>query len=166
MKRTKIFILSTLVLMVLGQVGFASEKMNLQAKQDRETANKKSATTFFQLIVGDRDYEAARKYVAEYIQLDPNVPGDGFDTLIHYLETDPKFKDRPKTTVRFYNIIADNDLVYFQIRKELKAKDDGSPLRILVQHSFRFNPAGKITEHLGTATPVKLKDSKNKHPLW
>lgn len=166
MKKTAICIMATLVLMVLGQVGFAAENMTLQAKHDREMANKQSATTFFQLILGDRDYEAARKYVAEYIQLDPNVSGDGFDTLIHYLETDPKFKNRPKTKVKFYNIIADTDLVYFQIRKELKAKDDGSPMRILVQHSFRFNKAGKIAEHLGTATPVKLKNSKNKHPLW
>lgn len=166
MKKITICIFVTLALMVLGQVGFAAEKMNLQAKQYRETANKKSATTFFQLIVGDRDYEAARKYVAEYIQRDPNLSGDGFDTLIDYLETDSKFKDRPKTTVRFYNVIADKDLVYFQIRKELKAKDDGSPMRILVQHLFHFNQAGKIIEHLGTATPVKLKNSQNKHPLW
>lgn len=158
--------MATLVLMVLGQVGFTAENMTLQAKQDMEVANKKAATTFFQLIVGDRDYEAARTYVAEYIQHDPDLSGDGFDTLIHYLETDPKFKDRPKHTVKFYNIIADKDLVYFQIRKELKAKDDGSPMRILVQHSFRFNSAGKIAEHFGTATPVKLKNSKNTHPLW
>ncbi len=151
----------------LGQVAAAADDCSdLKAEKARLTANKKAAMEFFQLLVGDRDYETARSYVDGYFQHDPDLPGDGLDVLIHYLETSPKFKNRPRTTVTLYNVMADGDLVYFQSRKELKDPHDGSPLRILVQHCFRFNAKGKIVEHWSTATPVKMNTAKNPKALW
>lgn len=61
---------------------------------------------------------------------------------------------------------ADGDLVYFQTHREIKAKDDGSPARLIVVHAFRFNDAGKIDEHWTIVQSVKLKDSASKHPLF
>jgi predicted SnoaL-like aldol condensation-catalyzing enzyme len=132
---------------------------------DRSEANKAAALDFFQLILGDRDYEAARKYAGEYIQHDPRV-GDGYDALVEALETNPIWKNRPKSTVDFKNVAADGDLVYLQTHKEIKAHDDGSPARLIVVHAFRFNDEGKIDEHWSVNQSVKLKDSISKHPLF
>jgi predicted SnoaL-like aldol condensation-catalyzing enzyme len=132
---------------------------------DRSEANKAAALDFFQLILGDRDYEAARKYAGEYIQHDPRI-GDGYDALVEALETNPIWKNRPKSTVDFKNVAADGDLVYLQTHKEIKAHDDGSPARLVVTHLFRFNDAGKIDEHWTFVQSVKLKDSISKHPLF
>jgi len=151
----------------VGQAAWAAESCEgLRATQARLEANKKAATEFFQLLIGDRDYEQARNYVAEYIQHDPRVPGDGLDALVHYLETDPKFKNRPHSQVIFHNVIADGDLVCLQVRKELKDKKDGSPVRVLVEHTFRFNEDGKIAEHWSVAAHANVNSSKNQKPLW
>jgi predicted SnoaL-like aldol condensation-catalyzing enzyme len=132
---------------------------------DRSEANKAAALDFFQLILGDRDYETARKYAGEYIQHDPRT-GDGYDALVEALETNPIWKNRPKSTVDFKNVAADGDLVYLQTHKEINAHDDDSPARLVVTHLFRFNDAGKIDEHWTFAQSVKLKDSLSKHPLF
>jgi len=132
---------------------------------DRSEANKKAALDFFQLVLGDRDYEAARKYAGRYIQHDPRI-GDGFDALVEALETNPLWKNRPKSRVDFKLVAADGDLVYLQTHKEITAKDDGSPARLIVVHVFRFNDEGKIDEHWTIVQSVKLKDSVSKHPLF
>ncbi len=132
---------------------------------DRSEANKKAALDFIQLILGDRNYEAARKYAGEYIQHGPTI-ADGYDALVDALETDPRWKDRPKRKLEFKNASADGDLVYLQMHREIKAKDDGSPARLIVVHAFRFNDQGKIDEHWSVSQSVKLKDSVSKHPLF
>ncbi|VGO22588.1 alkyl sulfatase dimerization domain-containing protein [Pontiella sulfatireligans] len=141
-------------------------KAMMPAKTDEKSeANKKAALDFFQLIMGDRDYEAARQYVGEYEQHDPRI-GDGYNALVEALETLPPWKDRPQTKIDFKNVAADGNLVYFQTHKEIKALDDGSPARRIVVHVFRFNDDGKIDEHWTVAHSVKLKDCVNKHPLF
>ena len=128
---------------------------------EKSEANKKAAMEFFQLLVGDHNYEAARAYAGEYIQHDPKI-GDGYDALVTAL----KHRGAPKRKVEFKNVAADGDLVYLQTHKEMKAHDDGSPARLVVTHLFRFNDAGKIDEHWTYAQSVKLKDSVSKHPLF
>jgi predicted SnoaL-like aldol condensation-catalyzing enzyme len=132
---------------------------------DRSEANKKAALDFFQLVLGDRNYEAARKYAGQYTQHDPRI-GDGFDALVEALETNPIWKDRPKSRVDFKLVAADGDLVYLQTHKEITAKDDESPARRIVVHVFRFNDSGKIDEHWTIVQSVKLKDSVSRHPLF
>jgi predicted SnoaL-like aldol condensation-catalyzing enzyme len=132
---------------------------------ERSEANKKAALDFFQLILGDRDYEAARKDAGKYIQHGPTIM-DGYDALVEALETDPRWKDRPKRKLEFKNVAADGDLVYLQMHREMKAKDDGSPARVIVVHVFRFNDEGKIDEHWSVNQSVKLNDSVSKHPLF
>ena len=128
------------------------------------TRNKANAVAYYQALMGDRDWETARKYVAEYIQHDPEVEGDGLDPLIHYLETDPKYKDMPPMgKVEPACLIGEGDFVYFQIRDELE--NDGST-KSLVQHVFRFNDAGLISEHWTTITTIDLSGTVNPHPLY
>ena len=131
---------------------------------DRCEANKKAALSFFQLVMGDRNYEAARHYAGEYIQHDPRV-GDGFDALVEALETNPLWKNRPKSTVQFKHVAADGDLVYLQTNRVITAKD-GSPAHLAVTHLFRFNDQGKIEEHWTMSQKATLKDSVSKHPLF
>jgi predicted SnoaL-like aldol condensation-catalyzing enzyme len=128
---------------------------------DRSEANKKAAMDFFQLLVGDHNYEAARAYAGEYVQHDPKI-GDGYDALVAAL----KHRGAPKSKVEFKNVAADGDLVYLQTHREMNAQDDGSPSRMVVIHVFRFNDDGKIDEHWVYNQSVKLKDSVSKHPLF
>ncbi|MFC1764912.1 alkyl sulfatase dimerization domain-containing protein [Planctomycetota bacterium] len=132
--------------------------------REREEANKQAAMEFFQLLMGDLNYEAACKYMAEYIQHDPLI-GDGFDALAKALQTYPQWKNRTPSKVDFKLVTADGDLVTFQTHKERNGAD-GSKLRIAVVHTFRFNDQGKIAEHwtvVGAADPEK---SVSKHPLF
>jgi len=102
-------------------------------------------------------------YVGAYIQHDPNIDGDGFASLKHYLMTDPVFKERLKTTINVANVMADGDLVFFQVRR---ASAPAEGLRSLSQHVFRFDVNGKIAEHWMSFEQVKLADVGNPHPLW
>lgn len=142
---------------LIAAAAFAGD--DCEAEKAREESNKEAALEFYKALM-DRDYDEARKYAAEYIQHDPKVPADGIEPLIHYLETDPQFKNRTKKEHQFYNVMADGDLVYFQLRIEMK------DMRILVQHSFRFNDEGKIAEHWSAPAMVKLSETENKHPLF
>jgi predicted SnoaL-like aldol condensation-catalyzing enzyme len=131
---------------------------------EKSEANKKAALDFFQLILGDRNYEAARKYAGEYIQHDPRV-GDGYDALVEALETNPLWKDRPKSKIEFKNVAADGDLVYLQTHKEIKTPD-GAVAHLVVMHLFRFDDEGKIAEHWTLSQMAKLDESVSKHPLF
>jgi len=135
-----------------------------QTQEEREEANKQAAMAFFQLLMGDLNYEAARDYTAEYIQHDPLI-GDGFDASAKALQTYPHWKNREPSKVDFKLVVADGDLVTFQTHTETTTSD-GSRVRRAVVHTFRFNDQGKIAEHwtvVGTADPEK---SVSKHPLF
>jgi len=62
--------------------------------------------------------------------------------------------------------MADGDRVCFQTHVEKPAPDHGTPMRVLVQHAFRFNAGGKIAEHWSMSSHVKLSETRNKHPLF
>jgi predicted SnoaL-like aldol condensation-catalyzing enzyme len=133
-------------------------------KKIKEERNKKNAKEFYRLLISEHDYDAAEKYMGTYIQHDPVVVGNGMGPLKKYLTTDPKFKNRPKGFhIEYSNVMADGNLVYIQLRKELKGKADE---KALVQHIFRFNDDGKIEEHWTTVNFVNTKTSLNPHPLY
>lgn len=129
----------------------------------REERNKKSAMEFFQLLMGDHDYEKAETYMGRYIQHDPEVMGNGMAPLKEYLTTDVKFKDRPKgIEIQLYEPMADGDMVTFQNRKELPEMN----MRRIVAHFFKFDEDGKIDEHWTIASAVDLAGCKNEAPLF
>lgn len=127
-------------------------------------ANKKAALAYFQALMGDKDYEAARAYAAEYIQHDP-MAGDGFDALVAMLQNTPFFRDAPRHTVQAHHVVAEGDLVYFQIHREMTSPD-GTLSRMNTVHCFRFNEAGKIAEHWTIRQSAAVADSVNPHPLF
>uniref|UniRef100_UPI0035635A3C nuclear transport factor 2 family protein n=1 Tax=Labilibaculum sp. TaxID=2060723 RepID=UPI0035635A3C len=101
------------------------------AEKLKEERNKQNVLEFFQLLMGDHDYEAAEKYMGEYIQHDTRVVGNGMPPLKELLTTSPQFKNRPKG-IKFKPayILADGDFVYMQNRKKLPGK------KVLIQHTF------------------------------
>lgn len=143
---------------------FLATTFSVRASEKSE-ANKAAAKDFIELIMIERDYQTARKYVGEYIQHDPRI-GDGYDALVEALETNPLWKNRRNSTIDFKNVAADGDLVYLQTNKTIKAHDDGSPAHLVVTHLFRFNDAGKIDEHWTFSQIAKLNESVSKHPLF
>lgn len=154
---------NTIRLTILAAVLLAG---SLPAKAcEKSDANKAAALDFIQLIMGERDYEEARKYVGAYIQHGPSIE-DGYGALVKALETDPRWKNRPAKKIVFKNVVAEGDLVCLQMHREIKSKDDGSPARAVVVHTFRFNEEGKIAEHWSAGQSVKLKDCVSKHPLF
>jgi predicted SnoaL-like aldol condensation-catalyzing enzyme len=135
----------------------------VSSSESREEANKQAALEFYQALVGDIDYDKAEQYTAEYIQHDPNVCCDGFTALKEFLMTSPGFTNRQPRQIEFNNVMADGDLVYFQLRNEIEVGDGE---RGLVQHSFRFNGEGLIAEHWVTNTRISLSETINPHPLF
>lgn len=131
------------------------------AQKEKEERNKKNVLDFMQLLVGDRDYNAAEKYMGEYIQHDPKVKGNGIAPLKEYLTTSPAFKDRPKgVKVHFYLVLAEGNYVYLQKRNNMPDK------KKMVQHIFRLNDEGKIDEHWTTLTLVNVNEGVNPNPLY
>ena len=115
----------------------------MSAEQQRLKENKENAMRFYQLLVGDHDYEAAGKLVGdEYIQHNPYIL-DGYDALVDAMKTHPLWKDRPKWKINMVYPVAEGDLVYFQV--VLPPIREGQ--RATVWERFRFNSDGKIVEH-------------------
>lgn len=123
--------------------------------------NKKNVLEFFQLLMGDQDYDAAEKYMGKYVQHDPVVRGNGMTPLKKYLTTSPKFKDRPKgVTIKYDLVMAEGDYVYIQKRTDLPGK------KMMVQHVFLLNDEGKIDEHWTTVSVVDTSKGINSNPLY
>lgn len=133
------------------------------AKQATEAAHHAAALAFFQLIAGDKNYDAARAYAGDYAQHDPNVAEDGIEATIAFLSSDPFFSARPAQAIPVHNVIADGDLVSFQVFYEADAE---AIRRRMVQHTFRFDEAGGIAEHWSVTQLVDPATSPNPHPLW
>eukprot|EP00768_Dysnectes_brevis_P007436 gnl/Dysnectes_brevis/627_a694_4886.p1 GENE.gnl/Dysnectes_brevis/627_a694_4886~~gnl/Dysnectes_brevis/627_a694_4886.p1 ORF type:complete len:166 (-),score=60.20 gnl/Dysnectes_brevis/627_a694_4886:59-556(-) len=165
MKLTCHLLLTTVLLAALVAMGVHLYSLQpALTSLDVAARNKQSTKEFFQYLMGDSNYEEARKYVGAYIQHDPRV-ADGFDALVEFLSTSPKFKDRPQTTIQYNYISAEGDMVYMQNHKEFEM--DGEPARRNVVHVFRFGDTGKIEEHWTIAMAVKLDDCLYKdHPLY
>jgi predicted SnoaL-like aldol condensation-catalyzing enzyme len=153
--------IATIVCLVLGGQCLASDDCAIE--RTREGRNKIAALKYNQLLMGDRDYDAAEKYVGRYLQHDPMVDGDEFLPLKKMLTTHPWFKDRPEKEVEFHNVMADGNLVYFQLRNEIVERQDE---KTLVQHVFRFDESGLADEHWVTVTTVNVSESKNAQPLY
>ena len=70
---------------------------------------------FYQMVVGDRDYEGAQALVGDtYSQHNPNV-AHGFDALVNAMENNPRWADRRKSDIEMIYPVAEGDLVYFQV---------------------------------------------------
>lgn len=131
------------------------------ANKQKEVRNKQNVLNFFQLLMGDHDYDEAEKYMGEYIQHDPKVSGNGMAPLKKLLTTAPQYKNRPKGVQMHYHLVmAEGDYVYIQKRKEFPGH------KMMVQHIFRLSANGLIDEHWTTVTSVDTDKGVNPQPLY
>lgn len=143
----------------------ADDCLALKTKAEQIEHNKAAVIEFLQKLLGDRDYDGAKKYVGpNYMQHDPRIAEDGFEALKEALETNPLWKDRPIRKLHLHHVVADENIVYAHMNREFKNKE-GKTVRLLVVHFFRMDK-GLIDEHWSAASHTIVENTKNKHPLF
>ena len=133
----------------------------MSQEQERLNHNKQTAMRFYQMVVSDRDYEGARALVGDtYIQHNPDI-AHGFDALVHAMENNPKWSNRPKSKREIIYPVAEGDIVYFQVVLPAPEGQRGT-----VWERFRLDENGKIVEHWDAPVFSDLASSKNDAPLY
>ena len=133
----------------------------MSQEQERLNHNKQTAMRFYQIVVSDRDYEGARALVGDtYIQHNPDI-AHGFDALVHAMENNPKWSNRPKSKREIIYPVAEGDIVYFQVVLPAPEGQRGT-----VWERFRLDENGKIVEHWDAPVFSDLASSKNDAPLY
>jgi len=114
---------------------FIDSSMTPQAR------NKQNAIAFYQLMFNDcQPAEALARYVgAEYIQHNPHVPDGKSGFLEYFLRMQAKYPDKH---VRVMRAVAEGNLVVLHCHQTWPGDHDYAGMDI-----FRFDVAGKITEH-------------------
>ena len=131
------------------------------SEQQRLEANKMNAMRFYQLLVGDYDYEGARNLVGDvYIQHNPYIT-DGYDALVDAMENNPRWAGRPKMKLEMRYPVAEGDIVYFQV---VLAGKQGT--KATVWERFRFDSNGKIVEHWDVFQQVDMANAINDAALY
>jgi predicted SnoaL-like aldol condensation-catalyzing enzyme len=128
----------------------------LHAIEQQEEANKMLVSQMYQELFGDKNVEAADKYIVEnYIQHNPNV-ADGRAALKEALGT--WFKNAPKETIDIQHLSADGDLVYIHTRSKM----GGQTVSII--DIFRVEDS-TVVEHWDVIQEVPAK-AANDHPMF
>jgi len=125
------------------------------ARQNEETA-KALVADMYQGIFGDKNVDAADKYIMEnYIQHNPTV-ADGRQALKDALSQ--WFKNAPREKIDIQHIGADGDFVYIRTRTQ-----SGDKIMSVID-IFRIE-SGKIAEHWDVIQEVPAK-AANDHPMF
>lgn len=128
----------------------------LEAIQNREEANKKTVSDFYQALFGDKDVSAIDKYIGDtYTQHNPAV-ADGKDAL--KAAVTQWFKGAPKEKINIQQLGADSDLVFIHLKSMMGGKAAS------VIDIFKLKD-GKIIEHWDVIQEVPAK-SANPHPMF
>ena len=134
----------------------SGELAAMKAEKQRLEANKKLVADMYQELFGDKNVDAADKYIAEnYIQHNPSVT-DGRKALKDALST--WFKDAPKDKIDIQHLGADGDFVYIHTRSTMGDKV------FSVIDIFRVEN-GKVAEHWDVIQEVP-KNTVNPHPMF
>jgi len=129
--------------------------------QERSNQNKQTAMQFYQMVVGDRDYQGAKALVGDtYIQHNPNL-AHGFDALVDAMENNPRWSNRPNSNIEIIYPVAEGDLVYFQVVLPAPEGQRGT-----VWERFRLDENGKIVEHWDAPVFIDLASANNDAPLY
>jgi len=127
-----------------------------QIAQQTEEDNKKLVAAMYQELFGDKNIQAADKYIIEnYIQHNPLV-ADGRDALKTALSQ--WFKNAPKEKIDIQHIAADGDFVYIHTR----SIRDNKTLSVI--DIFRIE-GFKIAEHWDVIQEVPA-NAANAHPMF
>ncbi len=130
-----------------------SAKAALKAEQDRLERNKKIVIAFYQKMIGEKDPEAARRYMGETYTQHSAYAKDGFAGVAEFAS---KFKkDFPNHRYEVKKVIAEGDLVVLH----LHGINGMSPHGEQVVDMFRLKD-GKVVEHWDVIQPIPA-DSSN-----
>jgi predicted SnoaL-like aldol condensation-catalyzing enzyme len=128
----------------------------MKAEQLKLESNKKLVAAMYQELFGDKNIDAADKYIAgNYIQHNP-MAADGREALKNVLRM--WFKNAPKEKIDIQRIGADGDFVYIHTRMKM-----GSKMASVID-IFRIEDS-KIVEHWDVIQQVPEK-SANEHPMF
>lgn len=119
----------------------------LSAEKARLEANKKLVLAFYQKMIGDKDPEAARPYMAEKYVQHSAYARDGFEGVAEFARM---FKrDFPKHRYEVKKVIAEGDFVVLHLR----GINGMSPHGEQVVDIFRVKN-GKVCEHWDVIQPI------------
>ena len=109
-------------------------------RSEEERANVRTVVAFYEMLLNEKNIEAARQYVgATYRQHSP-LAADGFEGLRAFLV--PMFAQHPRMRCEIKRVFADDDFVILHVHARLGPEDRGAA----VVDIFRLE-AGKIVEH-------------------
>jgi len=132
------------------------ELENYRALEQKEDFNKALVSRMYQELFGDKNIEAADKYIAEnYIQHNPSV-ADGRAALKEALKA--WFTNAPKEKVDIQRMAADGDLVFIHTRSKMGGKT------FSIIDIFRIE-GDKVAEHWDVIQEVPAK-AANDHPMF
>jgi predicted SnoaL-like aldol condensation-catalyzing enzyme len=128
----------------------------LKLQHQQLEANKKLVADLYQELFGDKNIEAADKYIVEnYIQHNPHA-ADGREALKEVLKV--WFKNAPKENIDIQHIGADGNFVYIHTKMKMGNKINS------VMDIFRIED-NKVVEHWDVIQEVPEK-SVNPHPMF
>jgi predicted SnoaL-like aldol condensation-catalyzing enzyme len=129
---------------------------NYRAVEQKEELNKVLVTNMYQELFGDKNIDAADKYIVEnYIQHNPSA-ADGRAALKEALKT--WFKNAPKEKIDIQRIAADGDLVFIHTRSKMGDKT------FSIIDIFRIE-GDMVAEHWDVIQEVPAK-AANDHPMF
>jgi len=120
--------------------------------QTLEEKNKELVTAFYELAINqNKPTESAGRYIGlPYTQHNPEVPKDGPDGFIQFIEG--MFKKHPGLRVTIHKAVADGNVVALHVHLKRDESDPG----IAVAEFFRVED-GRIVEHWDVMQPVLEK---------
>jgi predicted SnoaL-like aldol condensation-catalyzing enzyme len=120
--------------------------------QTLEEKNKELVTAFYELAINQKKpTESAGRYIGlPYTQHNPEVPKDGPDGFIQFIEG--MFKKHPGLRVTIHKAVADGNVVALHVHLKRDESDPG----IAVAEFFRVED-GRIVEHWDVMQPVPEK---------
>jgi predicted SnoaL-like aldol condensation-catalyzing enzyme len=138
---------------VARKVAKPSAKAALRTEQDRLARNKKIVIAFYQKMIGEKDPEAARRYMGDTYTQHSAYAKDGFEGVAEFARLFKK--DFPNHRYEIKKVIAEGDLVVLH----LHGINGMSPHGEQVVDMFRLKD-GKVVEHWDVIQPIPA-DSSN-----
>lgn len=127
------------------------------AYSPEELKNKETVLDFYQKALNDKNFDAASKYLGNYVQHNP-LAADGPESLRKFIEF--LKKNYPQSKSEIIRVIVDGDMVILQIHSVHVPNERGNAIFDM----FRVEN-GKIEEHWDSIQPIP-ESSVNKNTMF